>query len=415
MKQLPNGWRRVELGELSERYLSGGTPATGKAALWDGEVAWTTSAPISAGDVRLDKAQRFISSLAISQSSTNLVPKGNLLVGTRVGVGKAVVNEIDIAISQDLTGLILSKAIEPSFAAFAFKLNEIQNFLDGRKRGTTIKGISRFDLASVPLNLPPLPQQRAIVATLSAIQSARNARIHELKLERERKAALMAHLFSHGTRGVAAVETPVGKFPRSWESVPICELGAVVTGGTPDTTKPEYYGDEFMFISPGDMNDTVFVKSTKKMLSANGLSVSRILPANSILVVCIGSTIGKVAITSSERSATNQQINAIVPSEFVSADFLYYAVSLKSRELPALAGKTAVPIINKSAFSQFKIPLPPLDEQREIAAILRACDDKIAALEDEATRLEELFRAMLEELMSGRISVATLLESQLTP
>ena len=65
--------------------------------------------------------------------------------------------------------------------------------------------------------LPPLPEQRAIAHVLRAVQAAREARQREVSLERERKAALMAHLFTHGTRGEPTKQTPIGEMPGSWE------------------------------------------------------------------------------------------------------------------------------------------------------------------------------------------------------
>src|SRR5207253_6234536 len=143
-------------------------------------------------------------------SATHLVPKGNLLVGTRVGVGKAVVNQIDIAISQDLTGVILNADfVIADFIAYQFKTDTAQSYFQGRKRGTTIKGVSRFDLEALPVLVPPLPEQRAIARALRSVQNAIAARRSEIELERERKAALMQQLFTHGTRGEPTKQTEI--------------------------------------------------------------------------------------------------------------------------------------------------------------------------------------------------------------
>jgi type I restriction enzyme S subunit len=95
-------------------------------------------------------------------------------------------------------------------------------------------------------------------------------------------------------------------------------------------------------------------KKTEKYLSEDGISVSRLLPKDTVLVVCIGATIGKTALTWAEKSATNQQINAILPNEKVVPHFLYYSLRFKANELPTLAGRAAIPIVNKSNFSKFR-------------------------------------------------------------
>jgi type I restriction enzyme S subunit len=169
--------------------------------------------------------------------------------------------------------------------------------------------------------------------------------------------------------------TEIGLVPETWGVVKTKETGNIITGTTPSTKVTKYYNGPYMFISPGDINGSKYVIQTKKYLSEEGLKVSRPLPKNSVLVVCIGATIGKTTLTSAERSTTNQQINAIVPNDSLSPYFLYYVLLFRSPYLPSLAGRSAVPIVNKSNFSDFIIPLPPLPEQHRIAAVLSAVQD----------------------------------------
>lgn len=194
--------------------------------------------------------------------------------------------------------------------------------------------------------------------------------------------------------------TDLGDLPAEWEVVPVGNSGKVVTGSTPSTKKPEYYDGPYMFIAPGDMGHTQFVTKTEKYLSQEGLNVSRTLPKNSVLVVCIGATIGKTGMTSAEESATNQQINAIIPNEKNSPHFLYFALTQRAPYLPDLAGRAAVPIVNKSNFSKFPIPLPPLDEQRKIAYVLNSVQQAIAAQADLIAAAQELKRSLLRRLFT---------------
>ena len=160
------------------------------------------------------------------------------------------------------------------------------------------------------------------------------------------------------TTGEPRTQTEIGAIPESWEVVQIGEIGRVVTGNTPKTSVPEYYGGPYMFIAPGDISEAQYVTKTNKYVSAEGLKVLRPLPRDAILVVCIG-TIGKAAMTSAKQSVTNQQINAIIPNARAFSHYVYYAVTYRSRSLSALAGRTVIPIVKKSSFAKFPIPLPP--------------------------------------------------------
>lgn len=291
---------------------------------------------------------------------------------------------------------------DSQFMAYLFRhYRECGVFVGLASRAVGQSSINQGRLKTLQIRLPELAEQRAIAHILQTVEVAKQARQSELGLERERKAALMEHLFTFGTRGESTKQTEVGVIPQSWRVAELSELGEIVTGTTPRTEVKEYYGGPFLFVAPGDISDSPYVENSAKHLSEKGLGVSRELPKNTVLVVCIGATIGKVAMTATERSATNQQINAVIPNENVLPEFLYYALRFRSPELPNLASRTAVPIINKSVFSQFQVSVAEKDEQLRIADALGACDRKITALIKEMSSLDELFESALEELMTG--------------
>jgi type I restriction enzyme S subunit len=163
-------------------------------------------------------------------------------------------------------------------------------------------------------------------------------------------------------------------------------------------------------IIPGDIGEAKYVIKAQKYLSLEGLNVSRPLPRDTVLVVCIGATIGKTAMTSAEQSTTNQQINAVIPNEDVFPPYLYYILTYRSPHLPALAGRAAVPIVNKSNFAKFTIPLLPITEQKKVSSILSALDDKIVIEENRKKALEQLFKTLLNDLMTAKIRVNHLVE-----
>ncbi len=165
-----------------------------------------------------------------------------------------------------------------------------------------------------------------------------------------------------------------------WAEVRVGDLGHVFTGRTPSTAIPEYFGNDFFFITPGDMHQRKHVHATGRSLSNSGAKLLRRiqLPPKSICVSCIGWQMGEVVMTSAI-SFTNQQINSIVPNADVDADFIYYSFVPRKQELLSLASAIGVrtPILNKSGFCDLHVLLPPHPPQRKIAAILSAYDDLI--------------------------------------
>ncbi|MBT9137178.1 MAG: hypothetical protein DDT34_02265 [Firmicutes bacterium] len=116
------------------------------------------------------------------------------------------------------------------------------------------------------------------------------------------------------------------------------DFGKVVTGNTPSTAQSAFYGGGIPFVSPADISDLRFVDQTKTTLTLEGYTVTRPIRAGSVLFVCIGSTIGKVAQNVYD-CATNQQINAVIPSSKHSDGFVYFALSLASERIAMLAGR----------------------------------------------------------------------------
>jgi type I restriction enzyme S subunit len=165
-----------------------------------------------------------------------------------------------------------------------------------------------------------------------------------------------------------------------WEKVKVGNMGKVVTGKTPKTANSEYYGGKIPFLTPSDDMAVKYIRDTKKHITEAGrMSVKNAtIPANSICVSCIGSDLGKVVITT-EETVTNQQINSVIVNESqYDIDFVYYSMVELGKVLNFHSKtSTAVPIVNKSSFSQYEISCPELNIQRKIGDVLSKLDEKI--------------------------------------
>ena len=145
-------WPMVSLREVCKAILSGGTPSTKQAQYWNGKVPWISSADIR--DIRTAEPRRFITREAIQNSATNLIPNGNVIVVTRVGLGKLFMNSFDVCISQDSQGLILKDEIDAQYLALVLE-PRVQAFKQV-SQGSTIQGVTKKQLAEIQIPLPPL-------------------------------------------------------------------------------------------------------------------------------------------------------------------------------------------------------------------------------------------------------------------
>jgi type I restriction enzyme S subunit len=188
--------------------------------------------------------------------------------------------------------------------------------------------------------------------------------------------------------------------PKDWKFVSISEFGRVITGSTPSMNDLTNYGDEVPWCTTVDMKDK-YVARTRIYLSAKGANIARIVPKGAILVTCIG-TIGKIAIAAVDL-ATNQQINSIVVDNNVNNEYLYYAISNYVPKMQIIAGKTSVPIINKSTFENFCLPCPPISMQLKIAQILTTWDRAIEQVQRLIEAKQRQKNQLVSRLLSGQM------------
>ena len=169
--------------------------------------------------------------------------------------------------------------------------------------------------------------------------------------------------------------------PEIWREVALAEIGKVVTGSTPSFAERDAWGHDLPFLTPTDIDETTrFAEPTRYLSSAYASRMrARVLPANAVCFVSIGSTIGKVCMTH-RPTVTNQQINSVVvDSSQFDPVFVYFCLRRHAQRIAAIASGSATPIVNRSVFSAQKLPLPSLRVQHAIAEVLGALDDKIEA------------------------------------
>ncbi len=183
----------------------------------------------------------------------------------------------------------------------------------------------------------------------------------------------------------------------------LATLGTVHTGSTPSTSDEQYWGGEIPFVTPSDLDQRLPVFKTPRTLTAEGGRQSRLIREGSIMVCCIGS-LGKIGIAG-QTLATNQQINSIeFDPQKVWAKFGYYACQTLKSQLVTMAPATTIAIVSKSKFSQLEIPVPPLPEQRRIAAILDQADELRAKRREALAQLDSLTQSIFIEMFGDPVN-----------
>lgn len=177
----------------------------------------------------------------------------------------------------------------------------------------------------------------------------------------------------------------------------IGDLGKVITGKTPPTSNPNNFGGPYPFITIPDLDQRRDIISSIRTVSELGAAKQKtaLLPAGAVMMSCIA-TIGRCGITT-KPSFTNQQINSLICNDTAIPKFVYYCFTqLKSSLEDAGGGGSVYTNVSKTRFEDLKVPLPPLPEQKAIAAILGALDDKIELNRRMNSTLEDMARTLFK-------------------
>lgn len=179
----------------------------------------------------------------------------------------------------------------------------------------------------------------------------------------------------------------------------ISDLGKVVTGKTPSTSRNDFFDGEYMFVTPSDLEyDHYFCRATERTVTEEAKSALRnqFIPANATMFTCIGATIGKCGISSLE-CLTNQQINSVIPNAQTDPQFLYYLLCQNVAVVKGLGGGAATPIVSKSKFEKIGFLVPSFEIQKAIAATISPYDDLIENNRRRIALLEESARLLYRE------------------
>ncbi len=420
--EIPETWKWVRIGKISTLVTKGTTPRGGNVSYLDKGIGFLRAENVAGFD-KIEKSNlKYVDEKThYGYLSRSILESNDILItiaGTLGRTGFVKKDDLPLNINQavSIVRIVNPQSINLLYIIYALNAPEIQNALVHQKKITAIPNLTLEIIENCILPLPPLEEQKRIVAKIeeifpyierfgelrsqlrsisedlrkSILQQAIQGKLVEQRPEEGTAEELYRQIQSEKNKllksGKIKKEKPLPEItedeipfeiPETWKWVRLSSIGITQTGNTPSKKYPEYIGKDIPFITPGDiLNGRIDYKN--QALSFLGKEVARVSPSGTILQVCIGGSIGKAAITNQEVTY-NQQINAITPiiCESCYAYFVmispYFITHIKNN-----AGGTATPIINKGLWDNLLFPLPPFSEQKRIIMeaerLLKLCD-----------------------------------------
>ena len=416
---LPAHWKVARLGELGNlvRGVTYKRHETTEASN-PGYLPILRATNIQDRQLLLEEELVYVKDEKVSDSQ--LLRRGDVIIamssGSKSVVGKSVQFNTEWKGSFGAFCAVFrhNSTAEPFFIGHVFQTKRYREHLLREARGTNINNLSKNHILDYQFPLPPLPEQRAIAHILRTIQETKFTRQREIALERERKAALMDHLFLHGTKGEPRKQTEIGEIPESWEVVRLGEYCKKPDYGYTESATEIPVGPRFLRITD-IQNDVVDWQKVPFCVCSRDTKEKYLLKTGDIVIARIGATTGKAyLIEDCPEAIFASYLIRVRAKEDLLPIFLeqYFRSNNYWRQIDQSKGGRLKGGVNIPILSNLVLSLPPLPEQRTIANIFRAIDEKTTALEREVELIDELFHAMLEELMTGKRSAVPLIEDE---
>ena len=395
---LPEGWKWVRLGDVASKISDGShNPPKNSGS----GIPLLSATNIQDRTVRIEDATRWITEDEWQLENKRTKIEINDILITIVGtLGRvALVTNPKFALQRSVA--VIKTNQNQTYISYFFESPYVQDFINKNAKGTAQKGFYLKALEKLCCALPPLDEQERIVTRIESLfaklDKAKEKAGAVLDSYETRKAAILHKAFTGELTATWREETGLAF---EWKEKTLADIGTIVTGSTPSTKHPEYYGKEVPFIKPTDLNAGRYVIQSTEYLSKEGVKVSRPVKAGSTCVCCIG-TISKCGFLLCN-AVTNQQINTICPYDFMHDLFVYYwcTSSTFKQTLIENSSATTLPIINKSRMSALPIPVPTLPEQQEITRILDSLLEKEQQSKEAAETVLEQIDLMKKAILA---------------
>jgi type I restriction enzyme S subunit len=381
-----DGWVETSLGEIAE-VVGGGTPSTAIPEYWDGNIVWLTPTEITSQDGKIvSDSIRKITDLGLKNSGAQMLKKDSVILTSRASVGYVALSGKDLCTNQGFQSLVPKQSVLAKFLMFWIQQNRSE--FESRSAGSTFKEISKSNVKSIKLQLPPLPEQKRIVDLITSVDSYIEALQLQLESAKRSRNAVLHELLT--ASGDDWVETTLGEIA-NWGS-----------GGTPKADNPDFYDGEIPWCVIGDLTESE-VWETEKRITNLGLSNSsaKVIDPGSVLLAMYGASIGRTGI-SAIPMATNQAIAfARCHLDLALPKYLLAYLQTQKTKFVEMGQGAAQPNISQTIIKSWPIALPPIPYQNHLVSTMDVFNTTLFTLQSSINASKLLRSSLLSDLLSG--------------
>ena len=404
MEEIPAHWEAKRLKHLFQ-VVNGATPRSGEPLYWDGEIVWVT--PDDLGkltDSEIVSTNRRITDQGYKSCGTTLVPKGSIILSTRAPIGHLAIAGVSLCTNQGCRSLVFKRSAYSRF--FYYQLIAARPTLTSLGQGSTFTELAKDSLGEVQIGAPPLAEQRGIAAFLDR----ETGKIDDLVAKKERligllqekRAALISRAVTRGLDRDAPMKDSgvewLGEIPAHWEVTKLAWITECLDGQRIPLNAEQRGGmqGDIPYWGANSIVDYIDSWLFDEELVLLGEDGAPFFDRNR-----------EVAFTVSGKVWVNNHAHVLRPKPQIQAPFLSNV--LNCVDYAAFIDGTTRDKLTQTDMNVIPVQVPPLAEQRTIAAFLdretAKIDGLIVKVHEAIERLKELRAALISAAVTGRIDV----------
>ncbi len=405
MSNLPKGWELKRIGSFAN-IVTGNTPPTKDIENFGNEYPWITPTDIKS------RKDIFSSERKLSEKGYSIsrqLPKNTVLITSIASIGKNAILRENGSCNQQINAILPSENHNTDFIYYWFEKNT--DYIKSLAGQTAVPILNKKDFSNIIIPLPPLEEQKKIADILSIVDKKIAFVEENINATEELKKGLMQKLLTEGIGHTEFKETKIGKLPILWSMKELNDISDI-------TRLAGYEYSEYW--NESETGDIIALKGYNigkgKIVNKNLFYISNELSnqlnrsklySGDVVFPCVGTIGNAVSINENNTYHINQNIAKITPKLNLDSNYLvqYLMSTLCKREIFKFNATTSQPNVLVGSLRKFRVPVPPVEEQKQIAEILSTVDNKLENLKEKKQSFEELKKGLMQKLLTGEVRV----------
>ncbi len=386
---MENNWKNYRFSDVID-LIGGGTPKTSESSYWNGDIPWLSVVDFNTGRKYVSDTEKKITEQGLNNSSTKLLNEGDIIISARGTVGALAVLDKTMAFNQSCYGVRAKKDFSSNDYIF-YLLKDTVNNLKQFAHGGVFDTITKDTFKEIEIQLPPLPEQKAIASVLSSLDD----KIDLLHQQNQTLEALAETLFRQWF---------IEEAKEDWEEIKFGDVVTVKRGGSPRPIQ-DYLSDSgyrWLKISDATKENSPFIFDIKEHIKVEGLNKTTYLEAGK-LVLSNSATPGLPKILQVDTCIHDGWLH--FPKSKFSNEFLYLFFKKIRPELENMGNGSIFTNLKTDILKEFELRLPDDITLQKFDVIIKDYFNKILINQQQIQTITHLRDTLLPKLMSGEVRV----------